>query len=115
MMLNLLPLIFVLVAVLFIPGLIVFFWHRRPVLSLIVAALVLLLTAASPGLIKTFQAMMIYGEGDPQLMAGGISEALVGAALSMVIFFPLLLLVQWLSRRRFKPKLTKKDIQESFD
>jgi len=29
------------------------------------------------GMIKTFQAMMIYGTGDPQLMAGGISEALV--------------------------------------
>ena len=36
------------------------------------------------GMIKTFQAMMIYGAGDPQLMAGGISEALVTTMLGLI-------------------------------
>ncbi len=44
------------------------------------------------GMIKTFQAMMIYGTGDPQLMAGGISEALVTTMLGLVAAIPLLIL-----------------------
>jgi len=43
-------------------------------------------------LIQTFQAMMIYGTGDPQLMAGGISEALVTTMLGLVAAIPLLVL-----------------------
>jgi biopolymer transport protein ExbB len=43
-------------------------------------------------MIKTFQAMMIYGTGDPQLMAGGISEALVTTMLGLVAAIPLLIL-----------------------
>ena len=44
------------------------------------------------GMIKTFQAMMIYGTGDPQLMAGGISEALVTTMLGLCAAIPLLIL-----------------------
>ena len=44
------------------------------------------------GMIQTFQAMMIYGTGDPQLMAGGISEALVTTMLGLVAAIPLLVL-----------------------
>lgn len=44
------------------------------------------------GMIKTFQAMMIYGTGDPQLMAGGISEALVTTMLGLIAAIPLLVL-----------------------
>lgn len=44
------------------------------------------------GMIKTFQAMMIYGTGDPQLMAGGISEALVTTMMGLVAAIPLLIL-----------------------
>jgi len=44
------------------------------------------------GMIKTFQAMMIYGTGDPQLMAGGISEALVTTMLGLYAAIPLLIL-----------------------
>lgn len=42
------------------------------------------------GMIQTFQAMMIYGTGDPQLMAGGISEALVTTMLGLVAAIPIL-------------------------
>ena len=44
------------------------------------------------GMIKTFQAMMIYGAGDPQLMAGGISEALVTTMMGLIAAIPLLVL-----------------------
>ena len=44
------------------------------------------------GMIKTFQAMMIYGTGDPQLMAGGISEALVTTMMGLIAAIPLLIL-----------------------
>ncbi len=44
------------------------------------------------GMIGTFQAMMIYGAGDPKLMAGGISEALVTTMLGLVVAIPLLIL-----------------------
>ena len=43
-------------------------------------------------MIQTFQAMMIYGTGDPQLMAGGISEALITTMLGLVAAIPLLVL-----------------------
>jgi len=44
------------------------------------------------GMIKTFEAMMIFGTGDPQLMAGGISEALVTTMLGIIAAVPLLVL-----------------------
>lgn len=44
------------------------------------------------GMIETFQAITLYGTGDPQLMAGGISQALVTTALGLVVAIPLLFL-----------------------
>ncbi len=44
------------------------------------------------GMIETFQAMMIYGAGDPQLMAGGISKALVTTMVGLIAAIPLLVL-----------------------
>ncbi len=44
------------------------------------------------GMIETFQAMMIYGAGDPQLMAGGISMALVTTMVGLIAAIPLLVL-----------------------
>jgi len=52
------------------------------------------------GMIKTFQAMMIYGTGDPQLMAGGISEALVTTMLGLYAAIPLLILHSFLVSSR---------------
>lgn len=102
------------VIVLFIPCLIVLFWKKRPVLAFMIATLVMFLTLVAPSIIKTFQAMMIYGEGDPQLLAGGISEAIVGALSLMIICVPLLLLFQWLVLRRAKRKLVKIDTNQTF-
>jgi biopolymer transport protein ExbB len=44
------------------------------------------------GMIETFQAITLFGTGDPQLMAGGISQALVTTALGLSMAIPLLLL-----------------------
>ncbi|TVP87380.1 MAG: MotA/TolQ/ExbB proton channel family protein [Pseudomonadaceae bacterium] len=42
------------------------------------------------GMIATFQAITLFGTGDPQLMAGGISQALVTTVLGLIAAIPLL-------------------------
>ncbi|MBU0499423.1 MAG: MotA/TolQ/ExbB proton channel family protein [Gammaproteobacteria bacterium] len=44
------------------------------------------------GMILTFQAISLFGSGDPKLMAGGISQALVTTVQGLVSAIPLLLL-----------------------
>ncbi|QXP82619.1 MotA/TolQ/ExbB proton channel family protein [Methylococcus sp. ANG] len=44
------------------------------------------------GMIKTFQAIALHGSGDPKLMSGGISEALVTTVEGLVTAIPVLLL-----------------------
>ena len=44
------------------------------------------------GMIGTFQSITLFGTGDPKLMAGGISTALVTTVLGLVCAIPLLLL-----------------------
>lgn len=44
------------------------------------------------GMIATFQSITLFGTGDPKLMAGGISQALVTTVLGLVAAIPLLLL-----------------------
>lgn len=44
------------------------------------------------GMIKTFQAIALHGSGDPKLMSGGISEALVTTVEGLVTAIPILLL-----------------------
>jgi len=44
------------------------------------------------GMIKTFQVITLYGAGDPKMMAGGISQALVTTVLGLVVAIPMVLL-----------------------
>jgi biopolymer transport protein ExbB len=44
------------------------------------------------GMIQTFQAITLFGAGDPKMMAGGISEALVTTMLGLTMAIPLVLL-----------------------
>ena len=44
------------------------------------------------GLIETFQSITLFGTGDPRLMAGGISQALVTTVLGLATAIPLILL-----------------------
>ena len=43
-------------------------------------------------MINTFQAITLFGTGDPKLMAGGISEALVTTMLGLIVAIPLVFL-----------------------
>lgn len=51
------------------------------------------------GMIGTFQAITLFGTGDPKLMAGGISQALITTVLGLVAAIPLLLTHTVLSSR----------------
>ena len=44
------------------------------------------------GMIVTFQAITLFGTGDPKLMAGGISTALVTTVLGLTVAIPIVLL-----------------------
>lgn len=49
------------------------------------------------GMIQTFQAITLFGTGDPTTMAGGISGALVTTVLGLVVAIPMTLLYAFLS------------------
>jgi biopolymer transport protein ExbB len=49
------------------------------------------------GMIQTFQAIVLFGSGDPKVMADGISEALVTTVLGLVVAIPLTLLYAMVS------------------
>jgi biopolymer transport protein ExbB len=51
------------------------------------------------GMISTFDTITIFGSGQPRLMAGGISEALITTATGLVIAIPVLLIHSFLSSR----------------
>lgn len=51
------------------------------------------------GMIATFQAITLFGTGDPKLMAGGISQALVTTVQGLVAAIPLLFLHGMLASR----------------
>ena len=51
------------------------------------------------GMIKTFQVITLYGAGDPQLMAGGISQALMTTVLGLCVAIPMILLHTFLNGR----------------
>lgn len=44
------------------------------------------------GMIKTFQIITLYGAGDPKMMAGGISQALMTTVLGLVVAIPMVLI-----------------------
>ena len=64
-----------------------------------VAAPLLGLLGTVTGMINTFQAITLFGTGDPQVMAGGISQALVTTVLGLVVAIPAVLLFSLISGR----------------
>jgi biopolymer transport protein ExbB len=44
------------------------------------------------GMIETFQAITLFGTGDPKLMSGGISQALVTTELGLAVAIPIMLI-----------------------
>lgn len=51
------------------------------------------------GMIQVFQSITLYGTGDPKLMAGGISQALMTTVLGLVMAIPLILIHSMLASR----------------
>jgi len=51
------------------------------------------------GMIETFRVITLHGTGDPKLMSGGISEALVTTEVGLAIAIPVMLIHTWLKRR----------------
>lgn len=51
------------------------------------------------GMIDTFQVITVYGTGDPRMMSGGISTALITTMLGLSVAIPVMLLHTFLSRR----------------
>lgn len=51
------------------------------------------------GMINTFHVITLYGTGDPRMMSGGISEALVTTMLGLSMAIPIMLVHTFLSRR----------------
>ncbi len=49
------------------------------------------------GMIETFQSITLFGTGDPKLMSGGISQALVTTELGLVVAIPIVLLHSFIS------------------
>jgi biopolymer transport protein ExbB len=51
------------------------------------------------GMISTFDIITLFGTGDPRLLSGGISEALITTQVGLVIAIPVLLAHTFLSNR----------------
>ena len=64
----------------------------------VVAPLIGLLGTVT-GMINTFQAITLFGTGDPKLMAGGISQALVTTVLGLVVAIPMVFISTMLNSR----------------
>lgn len=52
------------------------------------------------GMIRMFETITLYGTGDPKLLAGGISEALVTTEVGLAIAIPLMLIHSFLRNRK---------------
>jgi len=64
-----------------------------PVLAIFAAVSPLLgLLGTVTGMIETFQVITLFGAGDPRLMSGGISQALITTQLGLAVAIPLLLI-----------------------
>lgn len=70
------------------------------ILKIIAAVAPLLgLLGTVTGMIETFQAITIFGAGDPKNMAGGISAALVTTVLGLVVAIPVVLMHTFVNGR----------------
>ena len=71
-----------------------------PTIAIIAAVSPLLgLLGTVTGMIETFQVITLFGAGDPRLMSGGISQALITTQLGLAVAIPLLLLHSFLQGR----------------
>ena len=74
--------------------------HLNTLAVLAAAAPLLGLLGTVTGMIRMFEAITKFGTGDPKLLAGGISEALITTEVGLSIAIPLLLIHNFLRNRR---------------
>jgi biopolymer transport protein ExbB len=71
-----------------------------PTLSMLAAISPLLgLLGTVTGMISTFQVINIFGTGDPKMMSGGISEALITTQIGLAVAIPIMFLHHIFERR----------------
>ncbi len=71
-----------------------------PTLKVLAAVAPLLgLLGTVTGMINTFKVITIHGAGDPRLMAGGISEALITTQLGLAVAIPIMIIATLLGRK----------------
>lgn len=73
-------------------------WLGAIAMTASIAPLLGLLGTVS-GMITTFKAMTLFGSGDPNVVSGGIAEALITTELGLVVAIPALLAHALMSRR----------------
>ena len=71
-----------------------------PALKVLAAVAPLLgLLGTVTGMINTFKVITVHGTGDPRLMAGGISEALITTQLGLAVAIPIMMMAAFLGRK----------------
>ena len=73
--------------------------HHNVLKIIAVVAPLMGLLGTVVGMIITFQSITLYGTGDPKLMAGGISSALVTTVLGLIVAIPTLFAHNYLSEQ----------------
>ncbi|WP_426370085.1 MotA/TolQ/ExbB proton channel family protein [Pseudocolwellia sp. HL-MZ7] len=73
-------------------------WVGAIAVTAAVAPLLGLLGTVS-GMIETFKMMTLFGSGDPEVVSGGIAQALITTELGLVVAIPALILNALLSRK----------------
>lgn len=77
-------------------------WLERWISAIAITASVsplLGLLGTVSGMIETFKMMTLFGSGDPEVVSGGIAQALITTELGLVVAIPALILNAVLSRR----------------
>jgi biopolymer transport protein ExbB len=74
-------------------------WGAKAIKLIATVAPLLGLLGTVIGMIETFQAITLFGTGDPKQMAGGISQALVTTMLGLIVAAPLLGLYTYISQK----------------
>ena len=74
--------------------------HLNTLAVIAAAAPLLGLLGTVTGMISMFESITSFGTGDPKLLAGGISEALVTTEIGLAIAIPVLLIHNFLRNRR---------------
>ncbi len=98
------------VAILFIPCLIVALWRSRPRRAMFVACLVAFLILVIPAIYRTTLMVKILKADDLSAIVGLYTGAFLSAIFGMVICVPILFLFRWVIRKIFPDKVKTKNV-----